>query len=92
MLKRENKKGWLHAYKKITEDFGVDYSNCPVKFEIIEQLVLARNRTQHEEDITSNYVKHCENDLFPAVPDIPSRPVFRGYERIGFRKLFGAIA
>jgi hypothetical protein len=28
----------------------------------------------------------------PAVPDIPSRPVFRGYEEIGFRKLFGAIA
>ena len=23
-----------------------------------------------------------------AVPDIPSRPVFRGYEGIGFRKLF----
>ncbi len=62
-LKRQGKKGWLHAYKKITEDFGVDYSNCPVKFEIIEQIVLARNRTQHEEDITSNCVKHCEKDL-----------------------------
>ena len=28
----------------------------------------------------------------PAVPDIPLGPVFRGYEGIGFRKLFGAIA
>ena len=27
-----------------------------------------------------------------AVPDIPLLPVFRGYEGIGFRKLFGAIA
>ncbi len=31
-------------------------------------------------------------DKYTAVPDIPSRPVFRGYEGIGFRKLFGAIA
>ena len=30
--------------------------------------------------------------LGSAVPDIPLRPVFRGYEGIGFRKLFGAIA
>ena len=30
--------------------------------------------------------------LETAVPDIPLRPVFRGYEGIGFRKLFGAIA
>jgi hypothetical protein len=62
-LKRKSKKGWLHAYKKITKNLGVNYSNCPVKFEIIEQIVLARNRTQHEEDITSNCVKHCEKDL-----------------------------
>ena len=31
-------------------------------------------------------------ELTTAVPDIPLRPVFRGYEGIGFRKLFGAIA
>jgi len=62
-LKRTNKKGWLHAYKKITENFGVDYSQCPVDFEVIEQIVLARNRTQHEEDITSNRIQHSKKDL-----------------------------
>ena len=30
--------------------------------------------------------------ILSAVPDIPLLPVFRGYEGIGFRKLFGAIA
>ena len=30
--------------------------------------------------------------VYAAVPDISSRPVFRGYEGIGLRKLFGAIA
>ena len=33
-----------------------------------------------------------DRDKITAVPDIPLLPVFRGYEGIGFRKLFGAIA
>jgi len=55
--------GWLQAYKKITEDFGVDYSSCPIQFAVIEQIVLARNRAQHEERITSTRVNHSKKDL-----------------------------
>ena len=33
-----------------------------------------------------------DDSVVSAVPDIPLLPVFRGYEGIGFRKLFGAIA
>ena len=36
--------------------------------------------------------QNVTDSLNAAVPDIPLRPVFRGYEGIGFRKLFGAIA
>ncbi len=62
-LKRKHKKGWLYAYRKITEDFGIDYSQCPIKFDIVEQIVLARNRTQHEEDISNLRISHSKNDL-----------------------------
>ena len=62
-LKRKSNKGWLNAYKKITEDFGVNYSNCPADFNLIEQIVLARNRTQHLDQITSQRVSHLEKDL-----------------------------
>lgn len=67
-LDRKGKKGWLNAYKKITSDFGADYSTCPANFDLIEQTVLARNRTQHAESITSNGVSHSKNDLskFPS--------------------------
>ena len=40
--------------------------------------------------IIGNHSFHNGNKT--AVPDIPLLPVFRGYEGIGFRKLFGAIA
>jgi len=62
-LDRKGNKGWLNAYKKITMDFGVDYSKCPASLDIIEQTVLARNRTQHSEEITSHRISHSKKDL-----------------------------
>ncbi|EOW9375184.1 hypothetical protein ACOBWO_003518, partial [Vibrio cholerae] len=61
-------KGWLNSLKKCMQDAGVDFSNCPADLEAIEQLVLARNRTQHVEDITSNTVSHMAKELarFPS--------------------------
>ncbi|EPW7384762.1 hypothetical protein ACWO80_003470 [Vibrio cholerae] len=56
-------KGWFNSLKKCMQDAGVDFSNCPVDLEVIEQLVLARNRTQHLEDITSNTAFHMEKDF-----------------------------
>lgn len=41
---------------------GVDWSQCPADLNIIEQVVLARNRDQHPENITSVRVSHSEKD------------------------------
>ena len=40
----------------------IDWSQCPADLEIIEQVVLARNRDQHPESITSARVTHAEKD------------------------------
>ncbi|MGR6831392.1 hypothetical protein [Aliivibrio wodanis] len=60
---RKGNKGWFHALKKVMQDCGVDFSSCPVNLDILEQMVLARNRTQHSEDITSNSVVHLKREL-----------------------------
>lgn len=49
----------------------IDWSQCPADLEIIEQVVLARNRDQHPESITSARVTHAEKDR-PRFP----RPFF----------------
>lgn len=41
---------------------GMDWSQCPADLEIIEQVVLARNRDQHPESITTVRVTHTEKD------------------------------
>ena len=42
------KEGFLEAYKKaVGEVLETDWINCPVRFDVIEQVVLARNRSQH---------------------------------------------
>ena len=41
---------------------GIDWSQCPADLEIIEQVVLARNRDQHPQSITSVRVTHAEKD------------------------------
>ena len=60
---RKHKKGWFHAYLKILKDVGVNIDDCPASIEIIEQLVLARNRAQHPENLTEAGVRHSDNDL-----------------------------
>ena len=42
------KKGFVAAYRgALGEVLGTDWTNCPVRFDVIEQIVLARNRAQH---------------------------------------------
>lgn len=57
------KKGWLCFYKKVFKELQRPINECPAKLEIIEQVILARNRTQHPDDIIMLKVRHCENDL-----------------------------
>ncbi|MXR67074.1 hypothetical protein GNT65_00005 [Shewanella sp. JBTF-M18] len=65
---RKGSKGWFNALKNCMKNEGVDFSACPADLNAIEQLVLARNRTQHAEDITSNTISHRALELakFPS--------------------------
>ncbi len=69
--KQSKKNGWLHAYKKTFRELGLDMNACPADWELIEQVILARNRIQHPEDLTSLHVYYSKKDLtkFP-------RPLF----------------
>ena len=57
--KNFEQKGWLCFFKEIQRPIN----ECPAKLEIIEQVILARNRIQHPGDIIMLKVRHCENDL-----------------------------
>lgn len=55
--------GLLQGYQKCFEVVsGVGWDSCPANLELIEQIVLARNRDQHPEDIWSLGVSHSEKD------------------------------
>jgi hypothetical protein len=54
-----NKHGFVAAYREaLGHILGTDWSDCPVRFDVIEQVVLARNRTQHGSDLTTLEVRH----------------------------------
>ena len=66
------KKGYLEGYRICFEEVvGRSWSDCPADLELLEQMVLARNRDQHPEQITTMQVSHGDRDLtkYP-------RPVF----------------
>lgn len=55
--------GLLHGYRKCFETVsGVNWDDCPTNIELIEQIILARNRDQHPEDIWTLGVNHSEKD------------------------------
>lgn len=60
----DDEKGWFRngfvaAYKAaLGEILDTDWSDCPVDFDVIEQIVLARNRGQHGTDLWTLHVAH----------------------------------
>ena len=53
------KQGFIAAYKAaLGAILATDWSDCPARFDVIEQVVLARNRSQHGGDLTSFRVEH----------------------------------
>ncbi|RLA51131.1 MAG: hypothetical protein DRR42_11175 [Gammaproteobacteria bacterium] len=56
-------RGWFHAYKIILKDVGLNLQECPADLELIEQVILARNRGQHAESLINLRTTHSENDL-----------------------------
>ncbi|UWR45372.1 hypothetical protein [Phaeobacter inhibens] len=56
---RAFKKGFLNGYLTCFEQVsGIVRKDCPADLDLIEQFILARNRDQHPEDITSMRVTH----------------------------------
>jgi hypothetical protein len=56
--------GWLGGYKAyFKEQFEIDFGSSGCDLNILEGLVLARNRAQHPDTITSLDVRHSEHDL-----------------------------
>jgi hypothetical protein len=56
-------RGFIHGYKACFAKHGVNWSNCPVNFEVLEQVVLARNASQHVNHITDTRVNHSPSTL-----------------------------
>ncbi|MBP6018387.1 hypothetical protein H0A65_03220 [Alcaligenaceae bacterium] len=57
------KEGLVRGYQTCLGDkVGIDWSRCPADLSIIEQVILARNRDQHPESITTVRITHAEKD------------------------------
>lgn len=58
------KQGWLNGYKAyFLQNFQVRFEDSGCNLQLLEELVLARNRVQHPESITSRSTNYSEDDL-----------------------------
>ncbi|RWF91518.1 MAG: hypothetical protein EOQ45_25495 [Mesorhizobium sp.] len=58
------KEGFLAAYRgALGGVVETDWTNCPVRFDVIEQIVLARNRAQHGEHLSILSARHDPKTL-----------------------------
>lgn len=56
--------GWLTGYRTyFSEQFAIEFGQSGCDLNVLEGLVLARNRSQHPDTITSLDVRHSEHDL-----------------------------
>lgn len=58
------KRGWFNGYKSyLSANFGVEFGNSGCNLQLLEELVLARNRVQHPESISSRSTNYSDDDL-----------------------------
>jgi hypothetical protein len=58
------KKNWVQGYKELfANSAGVPFNSCPVNLKLLEELVLARNRTQHPESLSTIRSSYSSADL-----------------------------
>lgn len=56
--------GWFNQFRwYFSERLHIDWNNGPVKTALLEQIVLARNNTQHPDDITTVRVGQTDFDV-----------------------------
>jgi hypothetical protein len=102
------KKGFVSAYLGVLgEILETDWNDCSADFEIIEQVVLARNRSQHGENLSSFQVTHDgktlekhpspffmneqERKWMEENRELDSIPLLRPNIEVGRGSLFAAI-
>ncbi|QSX28542.1 hypothetical protein JYB88_09515 [Shewanella cyperi] len=57
------KNNGLRQYSEIFDKLGFSVRPCPANVDLIEQILLVRNRIQHPEQLTSLNIEHSQNDL-----------------------------
>ncbi len=58
------KKGWFNGYKAYFADrFGIDFEASSTNLSILEEIVLARNRIQHPDDILTVKTSYLPTDI-----------------------------
>ncbi|MBT9161330.1 MAG: hypothetical protein DDT27_01545 [Dehalococcoidia bacterium] len=58
------KSGWFNGYKRyFSSHFNVNFENSGCNLQLLEELVLARNRVQHPMSITSSSTNYSDDDL-----------------------------
>ena len=56
--------GWLAGYKAYFAYYlGIRFEDCPANLELLEEVVLARNRVQHPDSITNLRDRYSISDL-----------------------------
>jgi hypothetical protein len=63
-LKTDFKNGWLNGYKAyFASHFHIRFEDSPTGLAVLEEIVLARNRIQHPESITTDSTYYSDSDL-----------------------------
>ncbi len=63
-FKPEFKKGWLNGYRAyFAVHFGVDFAKTSADLAVLEEIVLARNRIQHSDDVVTPRASYLLTDL-----------------------------
>lgn len=63
-LKGDFKNGWFNGYKAyFAHHFRIRFEDSPFRLEVLEEIVLIRNRAQHPESITMDSTHFSESDL-----------------------------
>lgn len=58
------KRGWFHGYREyFFRHFGINFEGSPCQLALLEELVLARNRVQHPDSISSHSSHYSDDDL-----------------------------
>ena len=63
-FKPEFKKGWLNGYKAyFAARFEINFATAPADLAMLEEIILARNRIQHPDDIVTPRTNYLPADL-----------------------------